>query len=76
MSFRYPSKLLLDQKILLTIPSQSHEFYCIQGEVRNGIIQPDGSFIIGTQFLDISFEVKKSIRSFVSKSKMSWSTVF
>jgi hypothetical protein len=65
MSFIYKSPIGLAQRLLVTIPNSKKNFYCIQSEVRNCLTQPDGQFIIGIQFLVVSFEVKRDIRSLV-----------
>lgn len=71
MSIQTQDPVPLAQRILLTIPSAKMHFYCVQAEVRNCLTQPDGTFHIGTQFIEVSFEVKRDIRSFVSTARES-----
>jgi hypothetical protein len=69
MSFFYHRPLQLAQKILLTIPGSKNDFYCVQAEVRNCIQKEMGAYLVGSQFLDITFDVKREIRSFVLKQR-------
>lgn len=66
ISFYYQTPFELAQKILLTVPNFKGGFYCIQAEVRNCQARSNAKYVVGVQFLSVSFEIKREIRSFVS----------
>lgn len=66
VSFFSSVPLPLATRILVTIPVKVGQFKCIQAEVRNCLTREDGHFMVGVQFLDINFDIKRGIRSFVS----------
>jgi len=69
MSFLYHRPVELAQKILVTLPNSKNNFHCLQAEVRNCSRKESGVYTVGSQFLDITFDVKREIRSFVSSGK-------
>lgn len=66
VSFFYFEKIELAKRLILTIPMGSGQFICVYCEVRNQTKPHADQFSMGVQFLDISFEHKRSIRNLVS----------
>lgn len=65
VSMIFPRVLPVAKKIVVTLSLESGHYACLLSEVRSCSTRSNG-YLIGLQFLDISFENKKKIRQYVS----------